>query len=67
MATETGGRFVNISNEEVNQFREQQENENTKKKKGRQRRYSFVLLFLKCFGILLPLFAWQFFIKTQFN
>ena len=33
MATETGGRFVNISNEEVNQFREQQENENTKKKK----------------------------------
>ena len=33
MATETGGRFINISDEEVNQFCEQQENEKTKKKK----------------------------------
>ena len=32
MGTETGGRFVNISDEEVNQFCEQQENDNTKKK-----------------------------------
>ena len=32
MATETDGRFINISDEEVNKFCEQQENENTKKK-----------------------------------
>ena len=32
MGTETGGRFVNISDEEVTQFCEEQENDNTKKK-----------------------------------
>ena len=30
MGTETGGRFVNISDEEVTQFCEEQENDNTK-------------------------------------